>query len=60
MLKALEPFTNPCLVLSIDGVKETIEHIRTLCNWETILKNIEILDKRPNPKFYGQYCFTKG
>lgn len=51
MLKALEPFTNLCLVLSIDGVKDTIEHIRTLCNWEKILENIKILKQRLNPNF---------
>ena len=49
--KSIRTIHNPCLVLSIDGVKETIEHIRTLCNWETILKNIEIPRQRLNPNF---------
>ena len=51
MLSALEPFSNVCLTLSIDGTGETIERIRTLCSWDMINRNIEILRKRLNPIF---------
>jgi len=51
MLSALEPFTNICFVLSIDGTGETIERIRTLCSWDTINHNIDILRNKLNPNF---------
>ena len=49
MLSALERFTNVCFVLSIDGTGETIERIRTLCSWDIIQKNIDVLQSRLNP-----------
>jgi len=51
MLSALEPFTNICFVLSIDGTGETIERIRTLCSWDMINHNINILRNKLNPNF---------
>jgi len=51
MMSALEPFTNVCFVLSIDGTGETIERIRTLCSWDIINTNIEILRDKLNPNF---------
>ena len=51
MLDALKSFTNICFVLSIDGTKDTIEKIRTLCSWDIIQKNIQILRDRLNPNF---------
>ena len=51
MLQALEPFTNICFVLSIDGTGETIEKIRTLSNWEIIQNNIQILRDKLKPNF---------
>jgi len=51
MLNALDSFTNICFVLSIDGTKDTIELIRTLCSWDMIQKNIQILRDRFNPNF---------
>lgn len=51
MLDALKKFTTVCFVLSIDGTDETIESIRTGCNWEEIQKNIKILRQELNPSF---------
>lgn len=51
MMNALNPFTNVCFVLSIDGTKDTIERIRTLCSWDMIQKNIQTLRNKLNPSF---------
>jgi len=51
MMSALEPFSNICFVLSIDGTDETIERIRTLCSWDMINHNINILRNRLTPNF---------
>jgi pyruvate-formate lyase-activating enzyme len=51
MMSALEPFTNVCFVLSIDGTGETIERIRTLCSWDMINTNIDVLRDKLNPNF---------
>jgi len=51
MLEALKPFNDVCFVLSIDGTGETIEKIRTGCNWETINANIEMLKQKLNCSF---------
>ena len=51
MMDVLKSFNNICFVLSIDGTKETIERIRTLCSWDIIQKNIQTLRDRLNPNF---------
>ena len=51
MLNALKPFTNVCFVLSIDGTGETIERIRTLCSWDMINTNIDVLRDKLDPNF---------
>lgn len=51
MMSALEPFTDVCFVLSIDGTGETIERIRTLCSWDMINTNIDILRDKLDPSF---------
>lgn len=51
MMNALDPFTNVCFVLSIDGTNDTIERIRTLCSWDIIQKNIQTLRNKLNPSF---------
>ena len=51
MMSALEPFSNICFVLSIDGTGETIERIRTLCSWDMINTNIDVLRDKLNPNF---------
>ena len=51
MMTALEPFTNVCFVLSIDGTGDVIERIRTLCSWDMIQSNIQILRDKLSPNF---------
>ena len=51
MLEALRSFHNVCFILSIDGTGEIIERIRTLCSWDIINKNINILREQLNPSF---------
>ena len=51
MLNALKPFNNICFILSIDGTGEVIERVRTLCSWDIINTNINILREQLNPSF---------
>jgi pyruvate-formate lyase-activating enzyme len=60
MMSALEPFTNVCFVLSIDGTGETIERIRTLCSWDIINSNIDVLRNTLNPNFMVNTVVQKG
>ena len=51
MMNALQPFTNICFILSIDGIGEVNDKIRTLSNWNTIVDNIQTLREKLDPSF---------